>query len=154
MPDPAPSAAVASVGGVPPGARRTFTRLRLIFATLVVIGVFVQVYLITANVFGAADALDAHRAVGNAVHSFETLAFLAALVASWRSWGAVGLAFLLPLVGTIQIALADREEIDASGWVHGLHGLLALVVMVIATVIAHRDALALRAPQEPPAPER
>ncbi len=122
--------------------------MRLVFATVVVVGVFVQVYLIAAHSFGATDALDAHTAAGNAVHGFETLVFLAALGASWGAWRTVGLAFLLPLVGTIQIGLAD-PELDTGGWIHGLHGLLALVVMVIATAIAHHDALALRAWDEP-----
>ena len=128
-----------------PGARRTFTRIRYVLATLVVVGVFVQVYLIASYFFGATDALDAHETVGGIVHGFEVLVFLAALGASWGAWGEVGLSFSLALVGTIQLALADRE-LDASGWVHGLHGLLALVVMVIAVVIIHRDARALKSP--------
>lgn len=126
-----------------PGARRIFTRARYVLATLVVIGVFLQVYLIAAHSFGAGDALDAHQAVGDAVHGLEVLVFLVALGASWGAWGAVGLSFSLVLVGTIQLALADSDG-GGSGWVHGLHGLLALVVMVIAVVIIHRDARALR----------
>ena len=126
------------------GSRRTFTRLRYVFATIVVIGVFAQVYLIASYAFGAADALDAHKSVGFAVHGFETLVFLAALGASWGSWGALALSFSVPLIGTLQISLGNREDVDVSGWVHGLHGLLALVIMVIAVVIIHRDARALR----------
>ncbi len=125
------------------GARRTFTRARYVFATLVVVGVFVQVYLIASHFFGAADALDAHETVGGIVHGFEMLVFLTALGASWGAWGELGLSFSLVLVGTLQLTFGDRE-LDASGWVHGLHGLLALVVMVIAVVIIHRDARALR----------
>ena len=132
-----------------PGARRTFTRIRYVLATLVVVGVFVQVYLIASYFFGAADALDAHETVGGIVHGFEVLVFLAALGASWGAWGAVGLSFSLALIGTIQITLGDQQGIDASGWVHGLHGLLALVVMVIAVVIIHRDARALKSPAAP-----
>jgi len=125
-------------------ARRIFTRLRFLLAALVVIGVFVQAYLIAAYAFGEVDARDAHESVGLGVHGIETLVFLAALGASWGSWGTVGLALALPVIGTIQVGLADRDGLDASGWVHGLHGLLALVVLVIATIITHRDARALR----------
>ena len=127
-----------------PGARRTFTRIRYVLATLVVVGVFVQVYLIASYFFGATDALDIHEGVGGAVHGLELLVFLVALGASWGAWREVGLSFSLLLVGTIQLALADTDG-DGSGWVHGLHGLLALFVMVIAVVIIHRDARALRA---------
>lgn len=126
------------------GRRRSFTWIRLTAATVVTLGVFVQAYLIASYLFGAADAKSAHEVVGGAVHGVEVLVFLAALGASWGSWRTVGLALALPLIGTIQVALGDRQALDAGGWVHGLHGLLALIVMVIATVIAHRDALALR----------
>ena len=60
-------------------------------------------------------------------------------MAFWGLWKWIGFNFLLLLVGTIQIFLSPPDEDPASGWVHGLHGLLALFVLVIAAVIVHRD---------------
>jgi len=104
----------------------------VIFSAIVVLGVWVQVYLIAAHFFGAADAKDAHAFVGfTLVHGAELLAFLGALVGWWKRWALVGLAFALPVLGSIQIALAEGEE-----WVGALHGLLALVVMVLGAYLA------------------
>ena len=70
------------------------------------------------------------------------LEFLAALVGFWGSWKRVGLALLLPVVGTIQILLID----DASGgWINGLHGLFALVVLLLAVTLAHSGKRSLSA---------
>jgi len=120
---------------------RYFTWVNLVFAAIVVIGVFVQVYLITAFFTGAGEgALDAHGFVGGIiVHGSELLVFLSALGAFWKAWKWIGFNFLLFVLGTIQIFLAPPEEDRASGWFHGLHGLLALFVLVIAVVIVHRD---------------
>jgi heme/copper-type cytochrome/quinol oxidase subunit 2 len=138
---------------------RTATWINFIFATVVVVGVFVQVYLITAYFTGAGQgALDAHGVVGGlVVHGSEAIVFLSALVAFWGFWKWVGLSFLLLLLGTVQIFLAPPDDNPASGWVHGLHGLFALFVLVLAAVIAHHNMrlLGLRrssAAQPPPAP--
>ncbi len=120
--------------------------INFLLACLVVVGVFVQAYLITAYVAGAGkDALDAHGTVGFAViHPAELLVFLSALVAYWRRWGWIAFNFGLIVLGTVQIFLAPPDEGDrASGWIHGLHGLLAIVVLVWAAVIAHRAMRAL-----------
>jgi hypothetical protein len=122
-----------------PGWSRPLRWAVLVAATLVVVGVFVQVYLIGAWFRGAGEgALDAHRWAGNAVHGLQAVVLLAALGGLWRRWTDIGLAVALLAVGTVQIGLADGD-----GWVGGLHGLLALVVLVLATVIAHRAVRAL-----------
>src|SRR3954447_26800713 len=110
-----------------PAVRRAATWLHLILAVAIIVGVFLQVYLIASHFFGASGALDAHKSVGGVVHGLEGLLFLAALVA-WLPRADIGLSLLLLVVGTVQIAL-----VDASKWVGGLHGLLALFVLVIAT---------------------
>jgi hypothetical protein len=75
-------------------------------AVLVVAGVFAQVYLIGAYIFGAGpEALDAHRTVGFTVHGFEVLILLAALVA-WLPRADLGLSLLMAVGGTVQLALA------------------------------------------------
>lgn len=113
----------------------------MIFASIIVIGVFLQAYFIASYFSGAGEsALDAHGFTGGVVvHASELLVFLSSLLAFWGLWRWVGLSFLLFLLGTVQIFLAPPEEDRASGWVHGLHGLLALFVLVLAAYLAHRD---------------
>jgi hypothetical protein len=120
---------------------RIFTWVVFVMTTIIVLGVFVQAYFITAYVTGAgAGALDAHRVIGAMViPGAELLTFLAA-IGAWRSRGTwIGLSFLLLLLGAVQIFLAPMSgEERGNGWVHGLHGLFALVVLVLAAVIMHR----------------
>ena len=121
------------VGRLAP-VRRGAAWLHLALALAIVLGVFLQVYLIGAYIFGAgSDALDAHTNVGFTVHGLEVLLFLVALVA-WLPRADVGLSLLMALLGTVQIALAD-----AHGWTDGLHPLGAIVVLVLATAIVRRD---------------
>lgn len=126
---------------------RSFQWINLVLAVLVVVGVFVQVYLIASYIFGAGtDALDAHRDIGGFVHLAEVLVFLSALFAYWRRWGEIALSFSLFVVGTVQLGFSEGDE-----WVGGLHGLLALVVLVIASIIARRTMRELGiGPDAPP----
>jgi hypothetical protein len=120
---------------------RALTWANLVFASIVVVGVFLQVYFIASYFSGAGEsALDLHAFVGGiVVHLSELLVFLTALAAFWGMWRWIGMNFLLILVGTIQIFLSPPDEDPASGWVHGLHGLGALFVLVLAVIIVHRD---------------
>lgn len=114
--------------------RRGAAWLHLALALVIALGVFVQVYLIGAYIFGAGSAaLDAHTAVGFSVHGLAMLLFLVALVA-WLPRADVGFSLLMALLGTTQIALAD-----AHGWTGGLHPLGALLVLVLAAAIVRRD---------------
>jgi hypothetical protein len=111
------------------GAR--WVHLTLVLA--VVLGVFVQVYLIGAYIFGAGQgALDAHQTAGWTVHGFEMLVFLAALVA-WLQRVDLVLSLLLAVLGTVQVSLASEHR-----WVGGLHPLLALVVLALAAALVRR----------------
>jgi hypothetical protein len=119
------------------GALRQVARgagaLHLVLAAAIVLGVFAQVYLIGAYVFGAgAGALDAHRSAGFSVHGLEVLVLVCALVARLPRADRA-LSLLLALVGTAQIALAS-----SSRWVGGLHPLFALVVLGLAVALARR----------------
>jgi hypothetical protein len=120
---------------------RTATWIHFIFATIVVIAVPLQVYFIASYFSGAGEgALDAHSFTGGiVVHASEAIVFLSALVAFWGIWKWVGWSFLLLLLGTVQIFLAPPDEDPASGWVHGFHGLGALLVFLLAAYIAHHD---------------
>jgi len=127
-----------------PSPRRTFPRLlhairagarwaHLALSLVVVLGVFVQVYLIGAYIFGAGQgALDTHQTVGFTVHGLEVLIFVTAIVA-WLPRADLGLSLLLAVIGTVQVSLANGHR-----WVGGLHPLLALVVLTLSTVLARR----------------
>ena len=119
---------------------RIFLWINVVLSSLIVLLIFLQAYLITAYIAGAGeDALDAHGFVGFAIiHAAELLVFLTAFGAWPKQWKWIGLTFFLFVLGTVQLFLAPPDEDPASGWLHGLHGLLALVVMVTAAVIAHR----------------
>ena len=115
------------------GARVAGRWAHLALALAVVLGVFVQVYLIGAYIFGAGQgALDAHKSMGWTVHGFEMLVFLAALVA-WLPCVDLILSLLLAVIGTVQVTLASEHR-----WIGGLHPLLALVVAGLAAALALR----------------
>ena len=81
--------------------------LHLGFAGLIVTGVFVQVYLIGAYIFGAGEgALDLHKSLGYTVHGFEVVLFVLALVA-WLPRTDLLLSLLVAVIGTAQIMLAE-----------------------------------------------
>jgi hypothetical protein len=118
---------------------RGFQWAVLILSGLVALGVFLQVYFISSYIFGAGtDALDLHKDIGGIVHGVELLVFIAALVGFWKKWADVGWAFALALIGTVQLGFSDGDD-----WVGGLHGLLALFVLVIAGIVSHRTMRAL-----------
>ena len=111
-----------------------------VLALAIVAGVFVQVYLIGAYIFGAGQgALDAHKTAGWTVHGFELLVFVAALVA-WLPWVDVFLSLLLAVIGTVQVALANEQR-----WVGGVHPLLALVLVGLAATLVLRAVRRRRA---------
>ncbi len=118
--------------------KRPLLWLQLVLAAAVAVGVWLQVYFIASYSFGAADALDIHKTIGEVMRGLEVLVFLAALGAWWRNWGKIGHAFGLAAVGTIQISLTGSDD-----WVGGLHGLLALAILTMAVFIVKDDAQAL-----------
>jgi hypothetical protein len=121
---------------------RIATWIHFVFASIVVIGVFLQAYFIASYFSGAGDsALDAHGFTGGVVvHASELIVFLSSLVAFWGFWKWVGWSFLLFAFGTVQIFLAPPDDDPASGWIHGLHGLFALFVALLAAYLAYNDA--------------
>jgi len=107
-----------------------------IAAALVVALVFVQVYLIAEYIFGDAAALDTHMTVGRVVVGIELIVLLTALVGWWRNWAEIRSSVALVVVGGFQASFA--ADLGSSPPVHALHGLLALVVAVLAWSIAAR----------------
>ncbi len=119
--------------------QRAFLWINFVLASLITVLVFLQAYLITAYATGAGEgALDAHGFVGGLlIHGFELLVFLTAFGAWPRQWKWIAFTLFLFVFGTVQIFLSPGDD-PASGWVHGLHGLFALFVMLTAAVIAYR----------------
>jgi hypothetical protein len=123
-----------------PGARPALRKVRhsaaglhLALACAVVLGVFVQVYLIGSYIFGAGQgALDAHETAGFVVQGLEVIVFLAALPA-WLPRVDLALSLALAVIGSLQAGLAGADR-----WVGGLHPLLALVVLGLAAGLALR----------------
>jgi hypothetical protein len=106
--------------------------------------VIVQIYLIASWVFGESGALDAHKVVGGAVvHPAEVLIFLVSFGAWWKAWRNIGVSFGLAVLGTVQVFIVGDLNDPGSGYVHGLHGGLALFVAALAAYIARREARAL-----------
>lgn len=124
--------------------RRAFLWLFLATATLVAAGVLLQAFSIAAYIRGAGqEALDMHETGGFVTHSIEIIVFLIALVAFWGAWRWIGIALLLPVVGTIQVVLIGDTD-ESGGWINGLHGLLALVVLLLAVFLAQAAFRSLR----------
>lgn len=126
------------------GVRRAFLWVYTGGAVVVAAGVLWQAFTIVSFVRGAGqEARDLHVIGAYAVHNAEFVVFVAALVAFWRDWHRIAFAFLLPVYGTFQVfVIGDTDE--PGGWVNGLHGLLALVVLLQATAMGVDGARQLR----------
>lgn len=115
----------------------------LAFSLAIVLGVFVQVYLIGSYIFGAGQgALDAHRTTGFALQGPELFVLLAALIA-WLPRIDLLLSFLVAIVGFVQAGLASAHQ-----WIGGLHPLLALVLLSLAATLALRGLPRHRRPAQ------
>jgi hypothetical protein len=118
--------------------RRTPLWIVLVGGVLVVLAVLWQAFAISAYVRGAGDgALDAHGIGSMFVHIGELAVVIGAVWAWWGSWKTVGVAFGFLVLSIAQLAfLGDTEE--PGGWVNGLHGFLALVILIAGAMYAHR----------------
>ena len=151
MADVASSSEAGVVRAAPPGWRRPVLWLYVLAASLVVVGVFLQAFSIAAYVRGAgAGARDLHESGGVITHNIEIVVFLLALIGFWGAWRLVGLALLLPLIGTAQVLLVGDTN-NSGGWVNGLHGLFAIVVLVLAGALVEAGRRSLSATETTPA---
>jgi hypothetical protein len=111
-------------------------------ASVVMVLVCVQVYLIAAFIFGDAGALSTHMTVGRIAVGFELLVLATALIGYRHDRTELRLSGALALVGLIQVSLAS--DVGSSAYVHAFHGLLALAVFGLAWEVVSRTASALR----------
>lgn len=118
--------------------KRTFTWFVLVGGVLVVLAVLWQAFSIAAYVRGAGDgALDAHGAGSMFVHIGQLLIVIGALVAYWGNWTQVGLAVGFLILSVAQLGfLGDTEE--QGDWINGLHGFLALIVLLAGLLYAQK----------------
>lgn len=118
--------------------RRNFIWLVLVGGVLVVLSVLWQAFSIAAYARGAGDgALDAHGMGSLFVHIGQLAVVIGAIVAYWGRWRDVGLALGFLVLSVAQLAfLGDNEE--SGGWVNGLHGFLALIVLLAGLAYAQR----------------
>jgi hypothetical protein len=124
--------------------RRVFLWLSVVSTVLVAVGVLLQAFSIAAYIRGAgAGALDMHQTGGFVTHSLEIVVFLVILVGLWGSWRRSVLALSLPVIGTIQVLLIGDTN-TTGGWINSLHGLLALVVLMLAVILAQAGMRMLR----------
>jgi len=116
--------------------KRNFLWLVLVGGVLVVLAVLWQSFSIAAYVRGAGEgALDAHGLGSLFVHIGQLAIVIGAIVAYFGNWRAVGLALGFLVLSVAQLAfLGDTDE--PGGWVNGLHGLLALVVLLAGLAYA------------------
>ena len=118
--------------------RRTPLWIVLVGAGLCVLAVLWQAFTIAAYVRGAGEgALDAHGWGSLFVHIGQLAIVIGAIWAWWGNWRAVGTAAAFLVLSVAQLAfLGDTEQ--EGGWINGLHGLLALIVLVAAGMYLHR----------------
>ena len=120
--------------------RRLPLWLLLVGAVLVVVGVLLQAFSIAAFMRGAGSgALDMHKDVADVVHVGEILVAVGAIWAWWGRWVPVGVAAGWVVLSVVQLLLVGDTD-KQGGWVNGLHGLLALVLLGGALLYAQRAA--------------
>lgn len=113
---------------------------------LCVVAVLWQAFTISAFVRGAGEgALDAHGWGSLFVHIGQLSIVIGSVWAWWGNWRAMGWAAAFLVLAVAQLAfLGDTDE--PGGWVNGLHGFLALVVLSSAAMYAHRARTELSRP--------
>jgi hypothetical protein len=105
--------------------------LVLVGGAVVVVGVLIQAFTIAAYVRSGLDQdwVDAHGGFSTIVHIGELLIVIGAIWAFWGNWTAVGLAVAFLVLSVAQLAfLGDTDE--EGSWINGLHGFLALIVLL------------------------
>jgi hypothetical protein len=124
--------------------KRTFTWVVFVGGILVVLAVLWQAFSIAAYARGAGDgALDAHGAGSLFVHIGQLAIVIGALVAFWGNWTQVGLALGFLVLSFAQLAFLGDNETEGD-WVNGLHGFLALVVLICGMLYAQKAWRELR----------
>ena len=129
--------------------KRNFTWLVLVGGVIVVLGVLLQSFTIAAYVrSGEEGALDAHGGGSLIVHIGQLAIVIGALVAYWGNWKQVGFAVGFLILAIAQLGfLGDTEE--QGDWINGLHGFLALIILIAGMLYAQKAWRELRPTASP-----
>ena len=128
--------------------KKNFTWVVFVGGILTVLGVLLQSFTIAAYAAGAGtDALDAHGGGSLIVHIGQLAVVIGVLVAYWGNWPMVGGAIAFLVLSIAQLGFIKPE--DGGGWINGLHGFLALVILICGMLYAQKAWRALR-PAAPP----
>ncbi len=118
--------------------KRTFTWLVFVGGVVVVLGVLWQAFSIAAYVrSGDEGAIDAHLTGSFFVHAGQLAIVIGALVVYWKNWWMVGGAFGFLVLSFTQLAFLGNTD-EEGDWINGLHGFLALIVLIAALLYAQR----------------
>jgi hypothetical protein len=111
---------------------------------IVVVGVVWQAFSMAAYVRGAGEgALDAHMGGAALVHVGQLAIVIGALIAYWGNWRQVGYAVGFLVISVAQLAfLGDPDK--KGDWINGLHGALAIVLLVAGVLYAQQAWRELR----------
>ena len=120
--------------------RRAPLWIVLIGGSLLVLAVLWQAFTISAYVRGAGDAaLDAHGWGSLFVHIGQLMVVIGAIWAWWGKWSVVGAAVAFLVLAVAQLAfLGDTEK--SGGWINGMHGFLALIILITGGLFAYAAA--------------
>ena len=129
--------------------KKNFTWAVFVGGILVVLGVLWQAFTIAAYVRGAGDgALDAHGTGSIVVHLGQLAIVFGALIAYWGNWKQVGFAVGFLILAIAQLGfLGDTEE--QGDWINGLHGFLALIILIAGLLYAQKAWRELRPTASP-----
>ena len=118
--------------------KRKATWAVFVGGVIVVLGVLWQAFSMAAYVRGAGEgALDAHAWGAGFVHIGQLAIIIGALIAYWGNWRQVGYAVAFLVVSVAQLAfLGDPDK--QGDWINGLHGLLAMVLLIAGVLYAQQ----------------
>ena len=129
--------------------KRNFTWVVFVGGVIVVLGVLLQSFTIAAYVrSGEEGALDAHGGGSLIVHIGQLAVIIGALVAYWGNWRQVGFAIGFLVLSVAQLAFLGNTD-EQGDWINGLHGFLALIILIIGMLYAQKAWRELRPTASP-----
>jgi hypothetical protein len=118
--------------------KRNFTWVVFVGGVIVVLGVLWQAFTIAAYIRSRDSSwLDAHGGGSLIVHIGQLAVVIGALVAYWGNWRQVGYAVGFLILSIAQLGFLGDTEKEGSA-INGLHGFLALIVLIAGLLYAQK----------------